>query len=185
MGCYGAIVSAYQALCGVLCNGLQVSMVAKTRIRHGIDSRGVHHRDAEVIALGGATVLGVAVAITAPLVTDHLLRLPLRESAQWLRIIVAALPFMILNRAAAYTAIGEGDYRRATKVVLVVAAVMTPVFAVAVPLFGPAGAASASLMAESITALVVVVTVIHRQTRSRVRGRHRALDRDADPAAVH
>jgi hypothetical protein len=165
MGCYGAVASAYQALCGVLCSGLQVSLVARTRARHGIDAGTVRGRDAEIIAVAGSAALAVCTAVAAPVITNDVLRLPLHDSTQWLRILVVALPFMVLNRAATFVAIGEGSYLKAARVVLLVSVFMTPVVLLAVPTFGAVGAASATLTAESFTALVIGLIVIRRRAQ--------------------
>jgi O-antigen/teichoic acid export membrane protein len=157
MGCFGAVASAYQSLGGVLYAGLQVPMVVKARDRHGIGEVGDRNQGAEIVAVLGATAIAATAMTAAPWITGQLLHLPIAESAEWLRILAATLPFMTINRAVALNLIGGGDYPAATRVTVLMAAIVTPIAAVTVPAFGPVGAAGATLGAESITAAVLCV----------------------------
>jgi O-antigen/teichoic acid export membrane protein len=163
MGCFGVISSAYQALGGVLNAGLQVPMMVKARDRHGIGERAVRNRDAEGIAIFGATIIAACAVAAAPWITGNVLHLPIPESADWLRVLAAALPFMTVNRAVILNLIGDGDYPGATSVTVLMAAIVTPIAAVTVPIFGPLGVASATLGAESITAAVLGVALARRR----------------------
>jgi O-antigen/teichoic acid export membrane protein len=169
MGCFGAVASAFQALGGVLFAGLQVPMVAKARDRHGIGEASARNQDAEILAVLGATAIAATAMTAAPWITGHLLHLPIAESADWLRILAAALPFMTINRAVTLNLIGGGDYATATKVTVLMAAVVTPVAAVFVPVFGPLGAADTTLSAELITAAVLGVALARHRNLVAIR----------------
>lgn len=169
MGAFGAIVSGYQALAGVLAAALQVSMVGRVRDRQGI-SHGGPNRDAEFVAILGAGVIAVVTMVAAPWITSDVLRLPPNGPAVWLMILVAALPFMTLSRAVSLNLIGDGDYRRATKVMLLNAAIITPIAAISVPTYGPSGAAAATLCAELLTAAALGLVAVRRRSACHLRG---------------
>jgi hypothetical protein len=163
MGCFGTIVSVYQALGGVLFAGLQVSMVARARDRHGLSKSTMPKREPEFIAMLGSVVIAVCVMIAAPWISGDLLRLPIPESADWLRILVATLPFAVICLAVALNLIGDGNYSGATKVPLLAAALVTPALVVTVPICGPLGAAWAALCSQTLTALAVIAVLIRRR----------------------
>jgi O-antigen/teichoic acid export membrane protein len=171
MGCFGTVVSVYQALGGVLSAGLQVSMVARARDRHGLSESTTPNREPEFIAMLGSVVIAVCVMAAAPWMSGNLLRLPIPESADWLRILVATLPFTVICLAVALNLIGNGDYRTATKVPLLAAVLVSPIIVVTVPVFGPLGAAWATLCSQSLTALAVVSILLRRRNSTAKRNR--------------
>jgi O-antigen/teichoic acid export membrane protein len=170
MGCFGAISSAYQALGGVLHAGLQVPMMVKARDRHGIGERATRTRDAEVLAIVGATIIAACAMVGAPWITGDVLHLPIPESADWLRVLAATLPFMTVNRAVILNLIGDGDYPGATRVAVLVAALTTLSTSVTVPTLGALGAACATLCSESVAAAVLGLALIrHRNLAATLR----------------
>lgn len=171
MGCFGAVAGAYQALGGVLTAGAHVSMVARARHRHGLDEKLVRNWSLEIMAILAAVAAAGCAIVAAGWVTGTILQLPIAESADWLRVLVIALPFMLITRSVALNCIGDGDYRSATKVSLVVAAIITPAAVLAVPVLGPSGAAYSTLLAESVTvALIAGAFVYGRETAKRGKG---------------
>ncbi|MEV4629580.1 lipopolysaccharide biosynthesis protein [Micromonospora sp. NPDC049523] len=159
MGSYGALVTAYQAIGGVVQSALQVPMVARTRSRLGLDDSTHPAHFSVVVALVCAIPMAAAVAVLAPWLTGTVLSLPHPEAAGWLALFMLALPFMAVSRALMFDWIGDGDYGRATKAMGVLAVLLSVAVALGVPRFGPLGAASATAVAEvSATVLILLVS---------------------------
>jgi O-antigen/teichoic acid export membrane protein len=157
MGSYGAIITAYQAIGGVVQSALQVPMVARARSRLGIEQSNHPAGFSIVVALACAVPMAVVVAALSPLLTARVLSLPHRESAAWLAVFMLALPFMAVNRALLFNWIGDGRYGRATKAMGALAAVLTVTVAAGVPLFGPLGSAAATATAEAATLAAILL----------------------------
>lgn len=83
----------------------------------------------------------------------------------WLILLAAALPFMTIVRAVTLNQIGDASYRQATRIMVLNAALITPVALAAVPLAGATGAASATLAAEVLTGAVLGLALLRRQGR--------------------
>jgi O-antigen/teichoic acid export membrane protein len=157
MGSFGAVVTAYQAIGGVVQSALQVPMVARARSRLGIEPS--HHSSgfSVAVALLCAVPMAATVALLSPWLTGSLLSLPHRQSAGWLALFMLALPFMAVNRALMFDWIGDGLYGRATTAVGLVAAALTVSVALGVPRFGPLGAAGAAAAAEMSALAIILV----------------------------
>jgi O-antigen/teichoic acid export membrane protein len=169
MGSFGTVVTAYQAIGGVVQSALQVPMVARARSRLGIESANHPARFSVAVALVCSVPMAAVVAGLSPWLTGALLSLPHRQSAGWLALFMLALPFMAVTRALMFDWIGDGHYRRATYAVGLLAAVLTVTVAVGVPWFGPIGAAGATAAAEmSVLAVLLVFARRSRTHRSRV-----------------
>ncbi|MEU2611996.1 hypothetical protein ABZ570_10485 [Micromonospora sp. NPDC007271] len=165
MGAFGAVISVYQALGGVLLAALRVSLVGRVRIRQGIGGRTGPDRQAELVAVLGATVMAVVTAVGAPWISGELLRLPDSGPAVWLILLAVALPFMTVARAATLNLIGDADYGTATRIMLLNAALISPLAIVAVPLAGPMGAAVSTLGAEVLTVAALGLPWLRRRGR--------------------
>ncbi|WP_326559683.1 lipopolysaccharide biosynthesis protein [Micromonospora sp. NBC_01796] len=161
MGSYGALVTAYQAIGGVVQSALQVPMVARTRSRLGLDDSTHPAHFSVVVALVCAIPMAAGVAVLAPWLTGTVLSLPHSEAAGWLALFMLALPFMAVSRALMFDWIGDGDYGRATRAMGVLAVLLTVAVALGVPRFGPLGAAAATAAAE-VSALVVILLIARR-----------------------
>ncbi|WP_426512504.1 lipopolysaccharide biosynthesis protein [Dactylosporangium sp. McL0621] len=162
MGSFGAIVTAYQAIGGVVQSALQVPMVARARSRLGIEQTAHPAGFSVAVALACAVPMAAAVAILAPFLTDTVLSLPQREASTWLAVFMLALPCLAVTRAVLFNWIGDGHYSRATKAIGIVAGLLTVAVAVAVPLWGPLGTAGATAAAEA-AALAVILAVMARR----------------------
>jgi hypothetical protein len=171
VGCFGAVASVYQALGTVLYNGLGVSMAVRARRRHGIGPAVSPTREGEVMTVAGATVTAICVFAFAPWIATDLLRLPIPDSATWLRLFAVALPCMTLNRAVTLNHIGDGDYRGATRVAVLIAALMIACLAVQATRLGPRDAASATALAEGLTVAVLGTVALRRRRTTRIHTR--------------
>jgi O-antigen/teichoic acid export membrane protein len=161
MGSFGTLVTAYQAIGGVVQSALQVPMVARARSRLGLEYSKHPAHFSLVVALVCAVPMAAAVAWLAPWLTGTLLSLPHREAAGWLALFMLALPFMAVSRALMFNWIGDGHYSRATKAMGVLAALLTAAVTLGVPRFGPLGAAAATAAAE-VSALAVILLYARR-----------------------
>jgi O-antigen/teichoic acid export membrane protein len=156
MGSFGTVVTAYQAIGGVVQSALQVPMVARARSRLGIEYTNHSTVFSVGVALICALPAAIGVGVLAPWLTGSLLALPQRQAARWLGLFMVALPFMAVTRALMLTRIGDGEYRWATRAMGLLALLLTGAVAVGVPVFGPLGAAGATAAAE-ITALGLIL----------------------------
>lgn len=155
MGSFGAVVTAYQAICGVIQSALQVPMVARARSRLGIE-QGRHSAYFSVaVALACAVPMAASVAWLSPWLTGTLLSLP-RPAAGWLALFMLSLPFMAVTRALMFNGLGDGEYGRATTAFGLLATLLTVTVAIGVPRFGPMGAAGAAAAAELLTLAVIL-----------------------------
>ncbi|WP_147456885.1 lipopolysaccharide biosynthesis protein [Micromonospora pisi] len=161
MGSFGALITAYQAIGGVVQSALQVPMVARARRRLGFEYSAHPAHFSVVVALLCAVPMAAAVAWLAPWLTGTMLSLPHREAAGWLTLFMLALPFMAVSRALMFNWIGDGHYGRATRAMAVLAALLTVAVTLGVPRFGPLGAAAATAAAE-VSALVVILLFARR-----------------------
>ncbi|WP_433220354.1 hypothetical protein ACQP00_17735 [Dactylosporangium sp. CS-047395] len=162
MGSFGAIVTAYQAIGGVVQSALQVPMVARARDRLGIE-RSAHPAGFSIaVALACAVPMAAAVAVLAPFLTGTVLSLPHHQAAAWLAVFMLALPFMAVTRALLFNWIGDAHYSRATKAIAILAGVLTVTVAAGVPLFGPLGTAAATAAAEAVALAVILATLQRR-----------------------
>ncbi|WP_346535167.1 hypothetical protein [Micromonospora sp. DPT] len=164
MGAFGAVISIYQALGGVLLATLRVPMVGRVRSRQGIGSA-APDRQAELVAVLGAAMIAAVTMVAAPWIVGDLLRLPSPGAVLWLMLLAAALPFLTVVRAVTLNQIGDAAYRQATRIMLLNAGLITPLALVAVPLAGPTGAAAATLAAEVLTAAALGLAVLGRRGR--------------------
>ncbi|MFK3983804.1 lipopolysaccharide biosynthesis protein [Micromonospora sp. NPDC050397] len=165
MGSFGALVTAYQAIGGVVQSALQVPMVARTRNRLGLESARHPAHFSVAMALVCAVPMAIAVAGLAPWLTGTLLSLPHREAATWLAVFMLALPFLAVSRALMFNWIGDGDFARATRAMAVLAVILTITVTFGVPRFGPLGAATATAAAE-VAALAVILLLARRSAGS-------------------
>ncbi|MEH0932513.1 hypothetical protein [Micromonospora sp. CPCC 205558] len=164
MGAFGAVLSVYQAQTSVLTAALRVSLVGRVRRRQGLGNVN-EGRQGERIAILGAMMIAVVSAVAAPWIVGDLLRLPPDGPALWLILLAVALPFMTIVRAVTLNQIGDASYRQATRIMVLNAALITPVALAAVPLAGATGAAVATLAAEVLTGAVLGLTLLRRQSR--------------------
>ncbi|GAA3284328.1 hypothetical protein Dvina_22055 [Dactylosporangium vinaceum] len=164
MGSFGAIVTAYQAIGGVVQSALQVPMVARARSRLGIEDSAHPAGFSIAVALACAVPMALGVAVLSPFLTGTVLSLPHRAAATWLAVFMLALPFMAVNRAVLFNWMGDGEYSRATRAMAVLAGLCTVAVAGLVPLFGPLGTAAATAAAEA-AALTVILLVLNRRPR--------------------
>ncbi|MER7277179.1 hypothetical protein ABT369_22305 [Dactylosporangium sp. NPDC000244] len=166
MGSFGAIVTAYQAIGGVVQSALQVPMVARARSRLGIE-HSAHPAGFSIgVALACAIPGAAIVAVLAPFLTRTVLSLPHPDAATWLAVFMLALPCLAVTRALLFNWIGDGHYGRATKAMTIVAAVLTVSVAVGVPLWGPLGTAGATAVAEA-AALAIILAGLGRRGEPR------------------
>jgi O-antigen/teichoic acid export membrane protein len=131
--------------------------VARARSRLGIEQSSHPAGFSIAVALACAVPMAAVVAALSPFLTDRVLSLPHRESAAWLAVFMLALPFMAVNRALLFNWIGDGRYRRATKAMGALAALLTVTVAIGVPLFGPLGSAAATATAEAATLAAILL----------------------------
>ncbi|GIJ52279.1 hypothetical protein Val02_91650 [Virgisporangium aliadipatigenens] len=161
MGCLGTVMGAFQALLGVSQAALKVPMANRTRQRHGLGdawgSAQAPNRDIEIGTLVGSVVVAAGLVLTADWITGTLLRLPMPESADWLRVFAVALPFATLNRAFLQNLLGGGDYHAANRLMCLIAVVLTVVLVPAALLLGVLGAAVSTLAAEAVAASVALM----------------------------
>ncbi|WP_432826970.1 lipopolysaccharide biosynthesis protein [Dactylosporangium sp. CA-092794] len=177
MGSFGAVVTAYQAIGGVLQSALQVPMIARARSRLGIERANHPAAFSVAVALACALPMAAGVAALSPFLTRTLLSLPHPQAPAWLALFMLALPFMAVTRALMFNWIGDGHYRWATNAVAVLAAVLTVTVALGVPRFGALGAAAATAAAEALTAAAILVFA-GRAAGLRRRGSHNSTDTD-------
>jgi O-antigen/teichoic acid export membrane protein len=163
MGSFGAVVTAYQAIGGVIQNALQVPMAARARDRLGIEHS--KHPAGFSIAVGlvGAIPGAALVVWLAPWLTGRLLKLPDPDAATWLTVFMIGLPFLAVTRALMFNWIGDAHYGRATRAVFVLAAVQAVTVAIAVPWLGALGAAAATAAAEIIALGLILAFFIRRR----------------------
>ncbi|MEV6927822.1 hypothetical protein AB0M46_25435 [Dactylosporangium sp. NPDC051485] len=165
MGSFGAVVTAYQAIGGVLQSALQVPMVARARNRLGIERSQHSTGFAVAVALVCAVPMAAVVVVLAPWLTGTILSLPHRQAAGWLTLFMLALPFMAVTRGLLCTWIGDGRYGRATKAIAVLAGILTVTVAIGVPRFGPLGAAAATAVAEALAMAAILAWFWLRRRR--------------------
>ncbi|MEV6813680.1 hypothetical protein [Micromonospora sp. NPDC051296] len=167
VGCYGALVSIYQALVAVVFSGLRVPMAIRTRRRHRIGPPGAVGREAEIISVTASTLIAAGIIGFAPWLTMTVLNLGLPESALWLQLLALALPFATVNRAFALNRIGDGDYRAATRTALSIATLVAGGLLVQAAILGPAGTATAAGIAEVVVAVALLAAAARRRRASR------------------
>ncbi|WP_346535172.1 hypothetical protein [Micromonospora sp. DPT] len=173
VGCFGALVSIYQALVAVVFSGLRVPMAVRTRRRHNLGPTGAASREAEVISVTTGAVIAAGVIAWAPWIATGLLGLPIPESAIWLQLLALALPFATVNRAFTLNRIGDGNYRAATRVTVSIAVVVTGGLLVQALTLGPTGVAAATCIAEAAVAGVLVALAASRwYGRTKANGPH-------------
>jgi O-antigen/teichoic acid export membrane protein len=154
MGTFGAILSMYQGAVAVFYSALQVPMAARVRKRHGLGGFSRRESRSEILAIVAVFVFSVALYFAAPWVVREGLNLVDQDSVSWLRVLAAALPFCLVNRAVAMYFIGKGEYRHATRAVIPVALTMTVSLAALLPVLGATGAAISTLSAELLAACI-------------------------------
>ncbi|RLP87459.1 hypothetical protein EAD89_18810 [Micromonospora sp. BL4] len=165
VGCFGALISIYQALIAVVFSGLRVPMAIRTRRRHNLGPTEAVSRDGEVISIGAATLIAAVVIVSAPWLATSVLGLLIPASATWLQLLALALPFTTVNRAFALNRIGDGNYRAATRVAVSIAVVVTGGLLVQAMALGPTGAAATTCVAEAAVAGVLVALAAFRWYR--------------------
>ncbi|MGN9777409.1 hypothetical protein ACTMS0_16830 [Micromonospora sp. H33] len=168
VGCYGALISIYQALVAVVFSGLRVPMAVRTRRRHNLGPTGAVSREAEVISVTTAAVIAAGVVACAPWIATGLLGLPIPESAVWLQLLALALPFATVNRAFALNRIGDGAYPAANRVALSIALLVGAGLLVQAVTLDPVGAAAATSIAESLIGVALVALAASRWYRGRI-----------------
>jgi O-antigen/teichoic acid export membrane protein len=165
MGSFGTVVTAYQGIGGVVQSALQVPMVARARSRLGIEYAKHSTGFSVAVALVLSVPAAATVAALAPWITGQVLKLPYPASAGWLALFMLALPFMAVSRAFMLNQVGDGHYRWATGAMALLAVLTTAAVAAGVPLFGPLGAAGATVVAELLTLVVLIMLLARRRAR--------------------
>ncbi|WP_211565913.1 hypothetical protein [Micromonospora halophytica] len=166
VGCFGALYSVYQAIVAVLYSGLRVPMVIRTRRRHGLSGHSGHPgRESETISVAAATLLAAGLIVAAPWITTRLLLLPLPGAALWLQLLALALPFLTMNRAISMNRIGDGDYRGATAVAVLIAGLTAVALLGQLPGLDATGAAGTAAFAEILTLVILMVRRVSRRRR--------------------
>ncbi|WBB46653.1 hypothetical protein O3597_15780 [Verrucosispora sp. WMMA2044] len=163
VGCYGALVSIYQALVAVVFSGLRVPMAMRTRRRHRIGPPRPVSREAEVITTAAALVISAGIVGFAPWLTSDVLDLDVAGAAVWLQILAIALPFATVNRAFALSRIGDGDYRAATRTAIALATIVLVGLAAQFAELTPTGTAAAAGIAEVSVAVAILVGAARRR----------------------
>ncbi len=167
MGVFGAIAAAYQAQLQVFQSGLLMLMSLRARRRLQLDQGQTHRRDAELMSLGGGILCAVGLILSAPWLTTHVLQLHMPESSMWLEILGLALPLVLFNRVIAANAIGDARYSAAGWIAVSLAVLTTVLLTIGIPLLGVTGGVLATLGAEAVVALTLLVrrlpSVIRRQ----------------------
>jgi hypothetical protein len=165
MGVFGAILNAYQALVAVLYTAIRAPMAARIRARiDGLSRADVRTEGAIVVV---AVIMAFVLAWSAPFIATDILKIPGTEAIGWLRVLAASLPFLAINRVIMFTRVGNGQYRSASRVAWLTAITATPTLVI-VPILGGGGAALVSLIAEAVTAIVVLAEwCVHRRSRVR------------------
>lgn len=189
VGYFGALTSVYQAFVAVFYGGLRVPMAVRTRRRHGLEVTSPATRDSEVMVVASAAVVAICGLFWAPWIINNLLRLPVAESATWLRLFALALPFLTINRAISLNRLGDGDYRGATRMALLIASLTAVALVIHTPQLDPMDAAGVTLTAEILAAVVIgaltLVRASHRNWRRNWRPAHRqAVRPNMSPAAA-
>ncbi|RUL92018.1 hypothetical protein [Verrucosispora sp. FIM060022] len=177
VGQFGAIVSGIQALAAVFHDGLRVPMAIRARRRHNLVPKNATIRDGEAIVVTGSILAAAAVVAMAPWITTGLLGLPSPEAATWLRLLAITLPCLTVIHALKLNRIGDGDYLGATRLSLLVAALVAACLAVQLPDLDGMGAARAHVLAAVLAFGVVCAVAAYgvvRQIKSRPTRRHAA-----------
>jgi O-antigen/teichoic acid export membrane protein len=160
MDSFGTVVTAYQAIGGVVQSALQVPMVARARNRLGIERDAHPALFSVVIAMALAIPAALLVGLLAPWLTGRVLGLDAGRPGLWLILFMLALPFLAVTRAFMLNHIGDGDYRWSTRAVALLALSLSAAVALLIPLFGATGAAAATAAAEIITMVVLVAVLL-------------------------
>lgn len=184
VGCFGALISIYQALVAVTFSGLRVPMAVRTRRRHKIGPAQAVNRDSEIISVVGASLIAAAVIATAPWLANDLLALPMPEAAFWLQLLALALPFATMNRALSLNRIGDGNYAAATRLTVSIALLLAVGLLVQAAALGPRGAAATTTAAEVIVACTFVLAALSRRYRRSRPGRGPAAAPDQERRAT-
>ncbi|MCZ7419885.1 MULTISPECIES: hypothetical protein [unclassified Micromonospora] len=163
VGCYGALVSIYQALVAVVFSGLRVPMAVRTRRRHRIGPPGSIGREAELISVLSASVIAFGIVTFASRLTMDILDLGVPDAALWLQLLALALPFATINRAFAMNRIGDGDYGAATQVATAVAMLVGVGLLIQATTLGAAGVATSAAGAELVVAVAILVVAGRRR----------------------
>ncbi|MDG4798705.1 hypothetical protein [Micromonospora sp. WMMD1082] len=156
VGCYGALVSIYQALVAVVFSGLRVPMAIRTRRRHRIGPQASLGREAETISMVSSALIAAGIVAFAPWLTTTLLKLGIPEAALWLQLLALALPFATINRAFILNRIGDGAYAAATWTAAAVAGLVGGGLIVQAAVLSPTGIAAAAGTAEVVVAVVLL-----------------------------
>ncbi|MFC7550582.1 lipopolysaccharide biosynthesis protein [Plantactinospora sp. GCM10030261] len=177
MGCFGAVVGIYQALASVPYSGLRTSAAMRARHRHDPEMRSTQGYEGEILMAAVAAIIAIGTVLTAPWVTE-LLRLPMADSTLWLRLLILAMPFLVITRAVSLNLIVSGDHRSAVRNAVLVAVLTGLALAAQLPGLTPTEAAATTLAVEMTNLPVLVaVTVLARRRKRRgpptPRGRHR------------
>ncbi|MFV2100789.1 lipopolysaccharide biosynthesis protein [Micromonospora sp. LOL_024] len=165
VGCYGALVSIYQALVAVVFSGLRVPMAMRTRRRHRIGPPRPVGREAEIISTVAATVVAAGIVGLAPWLATDVLGLDVAGAAVWLQLLAVALPFASVNRAFALSRIGDGDYRAATRTAAAVAVIVLVGLLAQATTLTPTGTAAVAGIAELIVAVAILTAAARRRIR--------------------
>jgi len=176
LGGFGAVSSAFQAIMTVFQSGLFVVLSMRAR-------PGVRRLDAEALSLGAGVLGAVVILLAAPLLTSGLLGLHDPAAATWLRVLGAALPFVLLNRIMATHAIADGRDGRAARIAVTLAALTTGVLLVGIPLQGVLGGTLATLTGEAAVAVGLLVLLVNGRTRRAGSRRTRTDRTGVDPGS--
>ncbi|MEQ4302993.1 hypothetical protein ABNF97_16615 [Plantactinospora sp. B6F1] len=174
VGEFGAIVGGIQALSAVFHDGLRVPMAIRTRRRHNLGPTSGTSRDGEVMVVAASIVAAVTVMIAAPWITTEVLALPSPEAATWLRLLALSLPFLTIVSAMNLNRIGDGDYRAATRLSLLLAVLTALLLAGQFPGFDALSAARTHLGAAAVTLGILAGLAAYgyvRRVRSGATGR--------------
>jgi hypothetical protein len=170
VGSFGAVASGVQALFSVFHEGLRVPMAIRTRRRHNLAPASATSWDGEVITVTASVLIAGTVVILAPWITTELLALPIPEATSWLRLLAVSLPCLTIVHAAKLNRIGDGDYRGATRLSLLVALLTALLLAVQLPgLDATEAARTHALAAASALGVLCVLATYRRVSRSRFR----------------
>jgi hypothetical protein len=142
VGSFGALISGVQALFGVFHEGLRVPMAIRTRRRHSLGPASTSNWDSELMIVTASVLIAGTAVISAPWVTGEVLGLSTPEAAFWLQLLAISLPCLTIIQAAILNRIGDGDYRGATRLSLLVTILTALLLAAQLP--GALGATEAA-----------------------------------------
>lgn len=156
-GKYAVVYAVFTGCSSVLYSGVQVLLPLHRRaLEFGYARTAIIEIQRLIVVVAG----GVAVVcwLGAPAIISYAVGRRDPEAILWLRVLIPALPFLILARSVALRAIAGRDFATARKIVLASTLLGAVAYVILIPTAGVVGGPIGTLMQESLSCWIALRT---------------------------